>query len=136
MFSDKMERKIKKAPVLNILFGIGATAEAIVEAFMGDLEAAGHSLIAAGYNYASGLIPYAPALEKIDRAREDYVNGGGALINGLIGTLDNIGKAFPSARNSRSISYSTIQAQTALGLMANAVEAYDGLKLKHEGKHW
>ena len=126
--------KIKKAPILNILLGVGATAEAIAEAFMGDLEAASHSLVAAGYNYASGLVPYAPALKNIDRARKDDVNGIGAILNGVIGTLDNIGKAFPSIRNSRSISFSTIQAQTVIVLMTNAVEAYDGLKRKHENK--
>jgi hypothetical protein len=128
---------MRKAPILNVLFGAGAVAEALVESFSGDLEASAHSLIAAGYNFLEGLVPYAPTLETTKNASKKYVNGIGAALNFVGGIADNLSKhiqiindegkvtADPSRiRNTRSISYAILPIQNLIALGANAAEAY------------
>ena len=90
-----ISEKIRKAPILNVLFGAGAIAEAITRALQGDLEAATHSLYAAGYNFASGLIPYLPTLDRLQNSDKEYVNIWGAIFSGGSGIVDNIIKNLP-----------------------------------------
>lgn len=125
--------KLRKAPLIDLAFGIGATFEALGECAgylvtksPDLLEMAKDSGIAAGACFAKAAGSYIPAFweECKERKAEDpTVNGSGMVLNLGAGIINEIVKN--SIRyQSKSVAYNALTAECLASTFANAVELH------------
>jgi hypothetical protein len=125
--------KLRKAPLIDLGFGIGATFEALGEyvgyAVTGSpdlLEMAKDSGIAALAYFAKTAVSYAAAgaeESKERKADDPAVNGTGMGINLIAGVANEIVKNSIGYR-SKSIAYNALTAECLASGFANAVELH------------
>ncbi len=134
-----MKITMRKAPLLNLLFGTLNILEVVQRSFYGDSEASTHSLYAAGYNFTQFVIPYLPSLKSKKNLDKKYVNGISTFSNLFGYVIDwfhkhtfvsrvDTWKSYESRLYSRSISYLLLPLQQTLTITANACELWKDSK--------
>jgi len=125
--------KLRKAPLIDLAFGIGATFEALGECagylvtknqYL--LEMAKDSGIAAGACFAKVAGSYFASASddcKERRAEDPYVNGTGMGLNLIVGIANEVIKN-SIGYQSKSVTYNALTAECLASGFANAVELH------------
>lgn len=110
------ESKKRYMPLINVVAGIGATAEGVAEYVMGDSEAASDSFLTAQRHLFVGIYPYI-------LSKNNAINRSSAALNTIHSVFRSIDNFNPK-KPSRSISYKISPIITTMQIAANASEAW------------